>query len=133
MLDPTTKPEFASRPEVVELAYRLKDDAILWAQAETALAKVELHDLRSKAIRAVIFAVAGFAAAFSALVVLALATIAFLTPVIGSEGFAALIVAAAYALIVAGCALAIRNAGSWQADSVFFRWFARPSTPGESQ
>ena len=127
MLKNATDRETATRPEINQLIDRLQSDGRRWATAETELAKVELGELKGKAIRAVVFAIVAFAASFCALVVLSQAGIAFLTPYVDSVGAAALIVGGVLVLLVIISLLIMRSAFSWHAESIFFRWLGRRS------
>jgi uncharacterized membrane protein YqjE len=121
------------RPEIRQLLERLSADGRGWAEAELAMARSELGELKGQAIRAVAFAILGFAAVFSALVVLSQAGIAFLTPYVDSTGVAALIVGVVLLVLVAVSFLVMRSAFSWRTESIFFRWFGRrPSGGAES-
>jgi hypothetical protein len=81
--------------------------------------------LKGQAIRALTFAILGFAAVFCALVVLSQAGIAFLTPYVDGPGVAALIVGVVLLALVAISFLVMRSALSWRTESVFFRWLGR--------
>ena len=115
----------ANRPEIRQLLERLSADGRGWAEAELAMARAELGELKGQAIRAVSFAIIGFAAVFATLVVLSQAGIAFLTPYVDSPGVAALIVGGVLLLLVAVSYFVMRSAFSWRTESVFFRWFGR--------
>jgi uncharacterized membrane protein YqjE len=130
MLKSATDPETRSRPEITQLIDRLLTDGRRWASAEAEVAKLELADLKSRAIRAVIFAILAFAAALCALVALSQAGIAFLAPVVGSVGLAALAVAGLLLVVVAVCVFVMRSALSWRTGSIFFRWFTRRPSAG---
>jgi uncharacterized membrane protein YqjE len=122
MLNSATGSPETPRPELTELFHRISDDGQQWAKAEVELAKVELGELKNQAIKAVIFAVVGFAATFCALVVLSQAGIAFLAPYVDSTGVAALIIGGVLLLLVVFSFVVMRNAFSWKTESVFFRW-----------
>jgi len=122
MLNSATSSPETSRPELAELFHRISGDGQQWAKAEVELAKVELGELKSQAIKAVVFAVVGFAATFCALVVLCQAGIAFLTPYVDSTGVAALLIGGGLLLLVVISFLVMRSAFSWKTESVFFRW-----------
>lgn len=111
------------RPEIRQLIERLTTDGRGWAEAEVAMARAELGELKGQAIRAVTFAVLGLASVFCALVVLSQAGIAFLEPYVDGPGVAALIVGGVLVLLVIVCALVLRSAFSWRTESIFFRWF----------
>lgn len=132
MLKHTDEMQEANRPEIRELIDRLSADGRGWAEAEIALARAELGELKGKALRAAVFALIGFAAAFSTLVVLSQAGIVFLAPYVDGPGVAALIAGAVLLVLTATCFLVIRNAISWRTDSIFFRWFGSrpPGGPG---
>lgn len=130
MLKHTDEMQEANRPEIRKLIDRLSAEGRGWAEAEVALARAELGELRGKAVRAAVFALIGFAAAFSTLVVLSQAGIVFLTPHVDGPGVAALIVGGVLLILALGCFLVIRSAFSWRTDSVFFRWFGSPPPGG---
>ena len=122
----------ANRPEIRHLLERFSADGRGWAEAELAMARAELGELKGQAIRAAVFAILGFAAVFCALVVLSQAAIAFLLPYVDGPGVAALIVGCALLVLVVAALLMMRSAFSWRTESVFFRWFGhRP--PGGSR
>jgi len=131
MLKSASSSTASSRPKVTELFNRLSDDGQQWAKSEVELAKIELGDLKNQAIKAVIFSIVGFAAAFCALVVLSQAAIAFLTPYVDSIGVAALIVSGILLLIVVVSFLVMRGAFSWTTESIFFRWFSGAPKNGD--
>lgn len=131
MLKHADERQEASRPEIRQLLDRLSADGRGWAEAEIALARAELGELKGQAITAVASAIVGFAAVLCALVVVSQAGIAFLTPHVDGQGVAALIVGAALLVLVAVSFLVTRSALSWRTESIFFRWFGRrPSGPG---
>ncbi len=115
----------SDRPEIRQLLERLSADGYGWAEAELALARTELNALKGQLIRAVTFAILGFAAVFCALVVLSQAGILFLTPYVDGPGVAALIVGAVLLVLVAVSFLVMKTAFSWRTESIFFRWFGR--------
>lgn len=125
MLKQADEMQQASRPEIRKVLDRLSADAHGWAEAEFAMARAELSELKGKAIRVAIFGVIGFAAVFSALVVLSQAGIAFLAPHVDGPGIAALIVGGVLILIVAVSFLVMRSAFAWRTESMFFRWLGR--------
>jgi hypothetical protein len=131
MLKHTDEMQDAHRPEIRELLERLSADGRGWAEAEIAMARAELGELKGQAIRAVSFAIIGFAAVFATIVVLSQAGIAFLTPLAGGASAAALIVGGVLLLIVIASCLVIRSAFSWRTESIFFRWFGRRPGGGE--
>ncbi len=130
MLNHADEMQEANRPEIRQLLERLSAEGRGWAEAELALARIELGELKGQAIRAAVFAAIGLASVFSALVVFSQAGIAFLTPHVDGEGVAALIVGVVLLLIVAICGLMVRRVFSWRTESVFFRWFGRRSQGG---
>lgn len=115
----------SDRPEIRQLLERLSADGYGWAEAELALARTELSALKGQLIRAVTFAILGFAAVFCALVVLSQAGILFLTPYVDGPGVAALIVGAVLLVLVAVFFLVMKTAFSWRTESIFFRWLGR--------
>lgn len=127
MLKSAMDTDTAPRPEINQLIERLQSDGRRWAAAETELAKVELGELKGKAIRAAVFAIVAFASIFCALVVFSQAGIAFLTPYVDSAGVAALIVGGFLLLLVVISVFVMRSAFSWRTESIFFRWFTRRS------
>ena len=118
------------RPQIRELLERLSADGKSWAEAEFALAKVELGELKGQALKAIVFAILGFAATLCALFALVQAGIAFLTPYVDGPGVAALIVGVVLVVLVVLSFLAMRSAFSWRTESVFFRWLGRRPTGG---
>lgn len=118
------------RPEIRLLLERLSADGRGWAEAELAMARAELSELKGQAVKAVSFAIIGFASLFAALVALSQAGIAFLTPHVDGPGVAALIVGGALLLLVIISFLVMRGAFSWRTESVFFRWFGRRPAGG---
>jgi len=130
MLKHTDEMQEANRPEIRELIERLSAEGRSWAEAELALARAELGELKGQAIRAVTFAIVGFAAVFCALVVFSQAAIAFLTPYVDGTGVAALIVGFVLLLLVVLSYFVMRSAFSWRTDSIFFRWFGRSPQGG---
>lgn len=129
MLKHTDEMQDADRPEIRDLIERLSAEGRSWAEAELSLARAELGELKGQAIRAVTFAIIGFAAVFSALVVFSQAAIAFLTPHVDGTGVAALIVGGVLLVLVVISFQVMRSALSWRTDSIFFRWFGK-SPPG---
>lgn len=128
MLKQADEMQKPNRPEVRQLIDRLTTDGRGWAEAEVAMARAELGELKGQAIRAVSFGVLALAAVFCTLVVLSQAGIAFLEPYVDGQGVAALIVGGLLALLVVICILVMRSAFSWRTESIFFRWFGhRPS------
>lgn len=121
----------ADRPEIRRLLERLSADGRGWAEAELAMARAELSELKGQAIKAVSFAILGFAAVFASLVALSQAGIAFLTPYVDGPGVAALIVGGVLLLLVIISFLVMRGAFSWRTESVFFRWFGRRPAGGQ--
>jgi uncharacterized membrane protein YqjE len=130
MLKHTDEMHEANRPEIRELIERLSSEGRSWAEAELVLARAELGELKGQAIRAVTFAIVGFAAVFSALVVFSLAAIAFITPYVDGPGVAALIVGFVLLLLVAVSYFIMRSALSWRTDSIFLRWFGHNPAGG---
>lgn len=130
MLKHSDETQEGTRPDIRHLLERLSADGRGWAEAELALARAEIGELKGQAIKAVTFAVLGLAAVFTALVVLAQAGIAFLTPYVDGPGVAALIVGLVLLVLVVICALAMRSAFSWRTESIFFRWFGHRPTGG---
>ena len=128
MLKHADEMQESTRPEIRQLLERLSADGRGWAEAELALARAELGELKGQAIRAAVFAVIGVAAVFCALAAFSQAGIAFLTPHVDSPGLAALIVGAVLLLLVAVSVMLIRNAMSWRTESIFFRWFGGGSS-----
>lgn len=120
----------SGRPEISALFERLSSDGRDWAEAELALARAELGELRNQAMRAALFAAMGFAAVFCAMSALSQAGIALLTPHVSSEGVAALIVFVALVLLVIASGLALRRSISWRTESIFFRWFGAGASRG---
>ena len=121
----------ADRPEIRRLLERLSADGRGWAEAEVAMARAELGELKGQAIKAVSFALIGFAAVFAALVALSQAGIAFITPYVDGPGVAALIVGGVLLLLVILSYFVMRSAFSWRTESVFFRWFGRRPAGGQ--
>lgn len=119
------------RPGISELLGRLGADGRDWAEAELAMARLELGELRSHAMRMVLFAAVAFAAVFCAMVALSQAGIAALTPYAG-EALSALTVAGLLAIVVVLCVLALRQSFSWRTESIFFRWFGQRHMGGSS-
>lgn len=132
MLKQADEMQQPDRPEIRQLIERAVADGRGWAEAEVAMARAELGELKGQAIRAVTFAVLGLAAVFCALVVLSQAGIAFLEPHVDSPGVAALIVGGVLLLLVAVCVLVMRSAFSWRTESIFFRWFGRRPSHGQN-
>ena len=114
----------ASRPAIRPLLRQFATDSVRWADAELDLARLELHALLRRYIAAVFFAVAGFAAFLTALIILAQAGVEAAAPNLGGNIAAGLTVGAASLLFAALCALAMRRMFRWEAESVVFRWFA---------
>ena len=111
------------RPEISELLERLTGDSRSWIEAELALARVEMNELKAQAVRAAAFAVIGFAAVLCALLALSQAGIALLAPYVGGAGIAALVVCGLFVVLVIASVLGLRGVFSWQTESIFFRWF----------
>jgi hypothetical protein len=132
MLKHTDEMHEAHRPEIRQLLERLSADGRGWAEAELAMARAELVELKGQAIRLVICAIIGFAAAFATLVVLSQAGIAFLTPHVDGPGVAGLIVGGVLLLVGFVSYLVMRRAFSWRTESVFLRWFGRRPDGGAS-
>ncbi|WP_421696062.1 phage holin family protein [Aestuariivirga sp.] len=130
MLNQADAPHDSGRPGISELFERLGADGRDWAEAELALARAELGELKSQAMRAAVFASIAFAATFCAMVALTQAGIAVLTPLLGSEALAALIVGIVLVLLVIASAFSLMRCFSWRTESIFFRWFGGPSSHG---
>lgn len=118
------------RPDIKELLQQLSAEGLNWAEAELALAKTELGELKGQMIKILCYAVLGLAASFSALVALVGAGIAFLTPRVDSAGVAALIAGTALLALVIFCFVMMRRAFSWRTESLFFRWLGRRPANG---
>lgn len=131
MLKPNDQMTEADRPEIRRLLQRLSAEVRGWAEAEVAMARAELGELKGQAIKVVSFAVIGFAAVFAALVALPQAGIAFIMPYVSGPGVAALIVGGVLLLLVILSFVVMRSAFSWRTESVFFRWFGRPPAGGQ--
>jgi uncharacterized membrane protein YqjE len=131
MLKQPDEMQQANRPEIRQVLDRLSADGYGWAEAELAMARAELSELKNKAIRAAVFAILGFAAVFCALVVFSQAGIAFLTPHVDGAGVAALIVGGVLLLLVAVSFFVMRSAFAWRTESIFFRWLGR--RPGDGR
>jgi len=130
MFDPVKDAAPDMRPEVLQLVRQARDDASAWATAELALAKIELGDLKAKALKVVVCAVVMLAAMFCALVVLSQAGIALLATYTGSVGVAALIVAGLLIALLVITFVVMRNSLSWQPESAVFRWFTNSQPSG---
>lgn len=130
MLKHSDETQGSERPEIRALLERLSAEGRGWAEAELALAKVEIGELKRQVIKALVFAILGLAAVFCALVVLCQAAIAFVTPYVDGTGVAALIIAGVLVLLVIAVLLALRSAFAWRTESIFFRWFGRRTTTG---
>ena len=130
MLKHSDETQEGTRPDIRHLLERLSADGRGWAEAELALARAEIGELKGQAIKAVTFAILGLAAVFTALVVLSQAGIAFLMPYVDGPGVAALIVGLVLLVLVVICALVMRSAFSWRTESIFFRWFGHRSSGG---
>lgn len=125
MLKHSDESHEGERPEIRALLERLTADGREWADAELALARAELGELKRQAIKAIVFALLGFAAVFCTLVVLSQAGIAFLTPYVDGVGVAALIVGVVLLLFVLLSFLVMRRSFTWRTESILFRWFGR--------
>jgi hypothetical protein len=97
-----------------------------WANAELDLAQIEFSVLVRRCIAGVVFAITGFAALLTALVILAQTGVAAATPALGSGIAAGLAVGVAILLLAAVCALGLRRMFHWEAESLIFRWLASP-------
>ncbi len=117
----------ASRPAVRPLLRRLASDSKRWVDAELDLARLEAHVLLKRCIAAVVFAVSGFAALLTALVILAQTGVAAVAPNLGSDIWAGLVVGAGILLLAALCALGLRRMFRWEAESLLFSWLAPPT------
>jgi uncharacterized membrane protein YqjE len=129
MLNSMNDPAADVRPEILELAERLRHDVRLWAKAESDLALIELRELRGKVVKIALLAMIAFAAVFCTLVVLAQLGVVFLSPIVGSTAIASLIVIGVLVAIVVLCFLIIRAAASWRPQSIFLVWAGRGSAP----
>ncbi|MBC8035748.1 MAG: phage holin family protein [Rhizobiales bacterium] len=113
----------ASRPALRPLLRQLASDSVRWADAELDLARLEFHALLRRCIAAVVFAVAGFAALLTALIILAQTGVEAAAPNLGDVA-AGVAVGVATLLLAALCALGMRRMFRWEAESLVFRWFA---------
>lgn len=130
MLKSAMEAETSTRPEIIKLIDRLQSDGRRWAMAESELAKIEMDELKNKAIRVVSFAIVSIAAIFCALAAFTQAGIAFLTPYVDSFGLAALIIGGILVMLVVASILVIRSTLTWRAESIVFRWLTRRSDAG---
>lgn len=130
MLKHADEMQEVDRPEIRQLLEQLSADGRGWAEAELALARAELRELKAQAIKALTFAILGLAAVFCALVVLSQAAIQFLTPHVGGPGVAALTAGGGLLVLVVVFFLAARSAFSWRTESIFFGWFDRHPSGG---
>lgn len=129
MLNHADETDRAHRPDIGGLLGKLVHDGKRWAEAEVAMARIEIDEFKRKAVRAILFLAVGFAAFFCLLVALMQACIAFLAAYIGNAALAALIVAAALVVFVAMSFAGLRSALSWNAESMLLGWLAgRPGT-----
>lgn len=122
MLKPPDETAEAERPELGRLIDRLGKDAREWAAAELALARVELAELKVRAVRAGIFAAVALAALICFLMAMTVAGIALLAPHAGGAGVAALVVAVLLGCVFTASLLGLRRALAWRRESIFFRW-----------
>ncbi len=114
----------ASRPAIRPLLRSFADNSVRWADAELDLARLEFQTLLRRCIGAVIFAITGFAALLTALVILAQTGVEAAAANLGSNIAAGLAVGAATLVFAALCAWAMRRMFRWEAESLVFRWFA---------
>jgi uncharacterized membrane protein YqjE len=114
----------ASRPEIATLLHQLAGDGMRWADAELALARAELGDLRRRCIAAAIFAGAAITALLCALIILAQAAAAAIAPYLGSDTLAGLAIGVSLLVLAAICAMAMNRMFKWRAESLLFRWIA---------
>jgi hypothetical protein len=83
--------ESASKPAFPKLFQQLAGDGVRWVQAELALARAEAGKLLGRYIAAIVMALASFAILIAALVILAQACVAALSPYLNgpvAAGFA---------------------------------------------
>ena len=116
----------AARPAVRPLLRQLAADGLRLAEAELNLARLEFHVLLRRCLGAAIFAVAGFAALLTSLVILAQTGVAAVAPSLGSEVIAGAAVGVAILLLAALCALGLKRMFRWEAESVIFGWLSPP-------
>ena len=114
----------APRTPLRPLLRQVAKDSVRWADAELDLARLEFQALLKRCIAAVIFAVAGFAALLTALVILAQTGVAAAAPNLGGDVVAGLTVGGGILLVAGLCALAMRRMFRWRAESPLFSWFA---------
>lgn len=128
MLKHAHESEENDRPDFNRLIDTLLKESRGWAEAEVALARIELAELKAGIIKAALLAGLGFAAGLGAIFALSQAAIVLLAPHAGGAGMAAAAVAVFFALAAVAAVLALRSALSWRRESIFFRWLgARPA------
>jgi hypothetical protein len=115
------------RPGLSEIVGRLSHEGSEWVGTEMRLARAELEDFKSRAIKVLCFGLVAFVLLFCSLFILSQSAVEFLAPIAGGPAPASLIVGLILMAGVAVSLLVTRNALAWRADSIFFRWFARHS------
>ena len=122
MLKAAIEPEARKRAKIGRLVQDVTADGLRWAEAEAALLRAELADLRRRMVQAVIYSAVAFAALFAALVILAQAGVAWIAPYLGSNAAAGLVVSFGLLAIAAVFSITIRRAFSRRNRSILLRW-----------
>lgn len=123
MLKHSNDSEAGDRPDIARLLERLTREGRDWAEAEAALARLELSALKAQMVRTAVLAGGAATAVLCMMLALTQALIAALSGVITIAGGAAVVVAVLFAAIAAVFAVAARRTLNWRTESIFFRWF----------
>ncbi len=114
----------AMERSVLGLSDQFTRDARRWANAEIALLRAELDDLRRRCMLGAFLALAALAVLISGLTILAQVAVAFAAPYLGSPGLAGLIVGAVLLAIVALLVKAAQRTLAWRGDNLLARLFS---------
>lgn len=131
MPNKTKQSRVTGRPGLGALLQEVVEAGRNWAEAELALARTELDDLRRRCVAALILAGVALAALLTALVVLAQTGVAIMTLYLGSEMAGGAAVGALLLLLAALCVMLMMRMVRWRAESPLFHWLT-PRRKGTS-
>ena len=127
MLKHSDDSEVGERADIGSLLQRLAQEGRDWAEAEAALARIEIAELKKRVVKTAVLAGLAGGAVLCMMLALTQALITSLSGMITSVGGAALVVAGLFAVIAAVFLVAARRAVVWRTESIFFRWLGARS------